>query len=212
MVWTNIQNDPCDGTWPADATQVMGNFQYRLQHVLPLDATGAETDSTYNLGSNLFRWDTLYCNSIDLGGSVTQYYAIAGNEFRGAKEGDNSYHDNAYGYSYIQAGEHELVAPLHLPHGAVMTQGYFKAYIAAVPGPVSFYMYSKPIASAYNVLGTLLDWGTTDPLLTGELTVTLNPVPATIDNANNYYYCRVNTQYPANRIEGGIITYTTTIF
>lgn len=75
MVWTNIQNDPCDSSWPTDATQVMGNFQYRLQTMLPLNAVGAETDNTYDLGSPAFRFRNLYLGGDIIMANATRVHA-----------------------------------------------------------------------------------------------------------------------------------------
>lgn len=60
MPWHVIINDPCDGSQVNDATDVMDNFNYRLQNLLPLNNAGTETDDTYNLGSAVFRWHNIY--------------------------------------------------------------------------------------------------------------------------------------------------------
>jgi len=75
MPWTNIQNDPCDLSCPTDATEVMGNFQYRLEHVLPLDNAGSETDGTYDLGNGAFRWRNLYLTGGIIMADMTRIHA-----------------------------------------------------------------------------------------------------------------------------------------
>lgn len=60
MPWHVLINDPCTNVELVDATELMDNFAYRLQNVLPLNNVGIETDNTYNLGSAVFRWNNGY--------------------------------------------------------------------------------------------------------------------------------------------------------
>jgi len=84
MTWYNLTNDPCDNSCPNDADQVMANFAYRLENMLPLDNVGAETGDTYNLGSNTYKWKHGYFNEeiftpcIPPIGSIIPFYDFDG--------------------------------------------------------------------------------------------------------------------------------------
>lgn len=85
MVWTNIINDPCDGSSPNDAVPVMDNFNYRLGNLLPMnDVNPWITDyigSTYDLGSALYPWKDLYLSGgINMGAATKVGAHLSGSQ------------------------------------------------------------------------------------------------------------------------------------
>lgn len=125
MPWNVIINDPCTNVELTDAVEVMQNFQYRLQDVLPLNNAGLETDNAYDLGSPVFRWRNLY-----LSGGIIMANATRVHAYRNANQVVGA---GAFTTIIFNVEDYDLVGDYDNTTGVLtaITAGYYEVHASA---------------------------------------------------------------------------------
>jgi len=145
--------------------------------------------------------------AITYASAQTRYYTIPGNAFiMGSETTNNPARDPVDGF-IVWGNAGYALAPIHLPHGAIITRidGYF--FVGAAIS--SFGAYYKAFSSNYDTNGTLIAGDGT--AVAGEQTLSLTGLSSTIDNSANYYWIYVQKAGSGNdHVEGVKITYTIT--
>lgn len=122
-----------------------------------------------------------------------RYYSIAPTDFQ-ANFPKNEYIDHAGGEVAVLENSVRLVAPVHLPHGAIVTG---LIVYGVVTGAESWTLYYTDI-----------DDSNSSAMATGAINgadITIDD--AIIDNWNRAYYIETSTFDAYDRIQGGLIVY-----
>jgi hypothetical protein len=134
------------------------------------------------------------------------HYFIVGSE--GFVPGSNVDYQNTYGNggAYISSGSGALVAPVHLPHGAVVTE--FKVFFDDTSSnDMTVYLFRQNmLGGGYTILADVSSTGISGYGSQTDTTIS----PATIDNtAYSYHVHAYSTAWGSSlKIKGALITYT----
>jgi hypothetical protein len=150
--------------------------------------------------------NTLTVPKILYSSAKTEYYSITGEAFQ---PGFNAAYANSGGMggAYMMSGVGMMTAPVHLPHGAVVTE--FKAFFYDnSSSDLIFYLCRMPLpGGGYSHMASVTTSGTPGYSSLADASIAYNP----IDNSSNgylvYVYCDAWTDISL-RIMGVSITYT----
>ena len=111
------------------------------------------------------------------------------------------------GGAYIKSGSGALVAPVHLPHGALVTSVKAYYYDIAATANIILRLYDLDMATGgYNLLSSAASPGNSGYVNTTDLTIG----NATVDNVNRGYLVQATSVSWSSdlKIMGVVITYT----
>ncbi|MGC9346778.1 MAG: hypothetical protein ACP5JG_01460 [Anaerolineae bacterium] len=154
---------------------------------------------------NLDVWGDITTDRVAYSVPRTHYFTVGGEAF---VPGSNVDYTNTYGMggAYIHSGSGGLVAPVHLPHGAVVTglQVFFND-TSSSDMSVSLYRLSLT-AGAYSGLASVSSSGTSGYYNLSDTTIS----NATINNtAYSYHIYAYSSSWSSSlKIMGAVITYT----
>ena len=136
--------------------------------------------------------------------SGVQYFTVGSEGF---VPGSNIDYFNTYGTggAYIASGSGALVAPVHLPNGAVVT-GFRVYYFDASAGDLSVTLYGQGFSSSYFTLANVSSSGVVSYSNGIDTTIT----NGTIDNTSSSYLVNANSAaWDSNlKIKAAVIVYT----
>lgn len=112
-----------------EAGEFNANFDTRTETILPLSATGVETDGTYDLGSSTYAWNNAYISgNIELTASRDQFISLSFTDLVGSTGNVGLFNNGTTGYAWPSlqggdaggGGQTSIFAgvPLGLPDGA----------------------------------------------------------------------------------------------
>ncbi|GJQ28625.1 MAG: hypothetical protein HBSAPP03_05090 [Phycisphaerae bacterium] len=195
-------------------TGYQGSTQTWFVHNI-VDALAVESNGNVGIGVGL----NAATAKLDVGGTaraqafayatpMTRTLAVPGAAFRAADSAHRVVAEVAASGTYIDAavGSGELLAPLHLPDGCVLTNVTLYCYDNAASSSLVLRLYARP----HGQFGTspLPSPGTIN--LNNIQTVSVNP-GITIDNATTSYYIGVSSgdwQGPTTSVFSATATYT----
>jgi hypothetical protein len=143
-----------------------------------------------------------------LNSSRTLTYSISGDTFRSGNSAPSTGGDSAGGAYISIPGNAWMLAPVHLPQGAVIT-AIRATYLDNATGNMDISLESRQITGLLVVHGVVSSSGTSASVLTNATTTINDPI---VDNTSRGYHVRVaSTSWPGNlllRVFGVRIEYT----
>ncbi len=146
----------------------------------------------------------LYTPGVRYTSPRTHYFVVGSSGFL---PGSNVAYTNTYGNggAYIASGSGAMVAPVHLPHGAVVTAMRIYFYDAS-SADMTVYLDAESLAGGFVQMAAVTSLGTGGYYNTTDSSIS----SATINNAAYSYliYAYASSWSSNLRIKGAVITYT----